>query len=101
MLTITKTEKDTTCVTLELKGRIDSTTSPQLEAQLLPEYESARNVKLNFAELDYISSAGLRVLLVGVKKANEKSAKQTLVNVSPEILEVFEMTGFDNVLNIE
>lgn len=99
-MTIKKTgEADKT--TLALSGRLDTTTAPQLEEVLIPEFDAAKEITLDFGELAYVSSAGLRVLLKGEKTAKSKSSKQTLINVSEEIMEVFEMTGFSDVLSIK
>ena len=84
-----------------LSGRLDTTTAPQLQEALISEFNTATSVTLDFAGLAYVSSAGLRVLLMGEKTAKAKGAKQTLINVSAEIMEVFEMTGFSNVLHFE
>ena len=84
-----------------LSGRLDTTTAPQLQEALIPEFNTVKSVTLDFAGLAYVSSAGLRVLLMGEKTAKAKGGKQTLVNVSAEIMEVFEMTGFSNVLYFE
>ena len=84
-----------------LSGRLDTSTAPQLQEALIPEFNTATSVILNFAGLTYVSSAGLRVLLMGEKTAKAKSGKQTVINVSDEIMEVFEMTGFSNVLHFE
>ena len=86
---------------LVLSGRLDTTTAPQLQESLISEFNTAKSVTLDFAGLAYVSSAGLRVLLMGEKAAKAKGSKQTLVNVSAEIMEVFEMTGFSNVLHFE
>jgi anti-anti-sigma factor len=86
--------------TLTLSGRLDTTTAPKLQEELIPEFDTAKHVELNFAELAYVSSAGLRVLLMGEKTAKAKGGKLTLVNVSVEIMEVFEMTGFADMLTI-
>lgn len=88
-------------VVFALAGRLDTSTAPQLQESLIPEFDTTKNITLDFAELAYVSSAGLRVLLMGEKTAKAKGGKQTLVNVSPEIMEVFEMTGFSGVLHIE
>lgn len=96
-----KTTRNGDTTTLSLSGRLDTTTAPQLQEALLPEFDTATCVILDFAGLAYVSSAGLRVLLMGEKAAKAKGAKQTLVNVSAEIMEVFEMTGFSGVLHIE
>ncbi|MCL2700055.1 MAG: STAS domain-containing protein [Defluviitaleaceae bacterium] len=87
--------------TFALAGRLDTSSAPQLQEQLIPELGEANTVVLDFAELGYVSSAGLRVLILGQKTAKAKGSKQTLVNVSSDIMEVFEMTGFSSVLHIE
>lgn len=96
-----KTTRTGENTTLSLSGRLDTTTAPQLQEALIPEFDTAKGITLDFAELAYVSSAGLRVLLMGEKTAKAKGAKQILINVSAEIMEVFEMTGFSGVLHIE
>jgi len=98
-MTITKTQengKDT----LALEGRLDTTTAPQLQQALTLALDEAREVLLDFKRLAYISSAGLRVLLLGQKTAKANSASMSLCNVSEEIMEVFDMTGFTDMLAI-
>ena len=85
---------------LILSGRLDTTTAPKLQEVLIPEFDNAKQVELDFSELAYVSSAGLRVLLMGEKAAKVKGASMTLVNVSAEIMEVFEMTGFADILTV-
>ena len=85
-------------LTLALEGRLDTATAPQLQDVLLPAFDEAREIILDFAELAYVSSAGLRVLLIGQKTAKAKEASMKIRNVSDEIMEVFEMTGFSNIL---
>ena len=87
-------------LTLALEGRLDTATSHQLQDALLPALDVARQVELDFSKLDYVSSAGLRVLLLGQKTAKEKGALMVLVSVSEEIMEVFEMTRFIDILTI-
>jgi len=87
--------------TIVLSGRLDTTTSPKLQEILLPEISNAEHIELDFAKLIFVSSAGLRILLMGEKAAKTKGSRQTLVNVSPDIMEVFEITGFSSVLNFE
>lgn len=99
-MNIAKTTKDDT-TTLALSGRLDTTTAPQLQETLIPEFDSSKNVVLDFAELVYVSSAGLRVLLMGEKTAKAKGGRFTLIHVSSEIMEVFEMTGFSGILHVE
>ena len=98
-MTINKIQ-DNGKLTFGLSGRLDTTTAPQLQADLLPAFDEAAEIVLDFAELAYVSSAGLRVLLMGQKTANSKGASMSLTGVSPEIMEVFEMTGFADMLTI-
>jgi len=83
-----------------LEGRLDTTTAPQLQDVLIPAFGEAEEIELNFSDLAYVSSAGLRVLLMGEKAAKAKGAAMTLGGVSPEIMEVFEITGFSEILTI-
>ena len=86
---------------ITVKGRLDSVTAPQLQAALIPEFGNVKLVRLDFCGLEYVSSAGLRVLLHGQKTAKTKGSSMVLKNVSPEILEIFEMTGFSDFLKVE
>lgn len=85
---------------LALSGRLDTLTSQKLQEALIPAFKTANHVEIDFAQLVYVTSAGLRVLLMGEKTAKAQGGRQTLVNVSPEIMEVFDMTGFSNILTI-
>ena len=87
-------------LTLALEGRLDTNTAPQLEAVLVPAFDEAGEITLDFAKLEYVSSAGLRVLMIGQKTAKAKGASMTVSNVSEDIMEVLEMTGFTDMLNI-
>ena len=87
-------------MTFTLTGRLDAVTSPQFEAELIPECENAKTIILDFKDVDYVSSAGLRVLLAGEKKSKSNGGKMFLTNVSDEVMEVLELTGFSNILNI-
>lgn len=89
-----------TAVTLELAGRLDTITAPQLETELKNTMDSMETLTLDFAKLDYISSAGLRVLLAAEKTLNKKGGMK-LCHVSTEIREVFDITGFSDILTIE
>jgi len=99
-MNINKTQ-DGEKTTLVLSGRLDTTTAPKLQESLIPEFDTANQVELDFTDLIYVSSAGLRVLLMGEKTAKAKGASMTLVGVSEEVMEVFEMTGFADMLTIE
>lgn len=87
-------------VTFVLDGRLDTVTAPQLEKQLDETIENAASIVLDLEKLEYISSAGLRVLLKAQKAMkNEKSLK--LKNVGDAVMEVLEITGFADFLDIE
>jgi anti-anti-sigma factor len=96
-MNITKTLENGT-LNISLDGRLDSTTAPQLQDVLIPAFDEAKEIKLDFAKLAYVSSAGLRVLLMALKTAKANGASMTLSGVSQEIMEVFEMTGFSEML---
>ena len=98
-MTITKTLEGTK-LTIALEGRLDTTTSPQLEGEMHPDIDSSTEVVFDLAKLAYISSAGLRVLLSAQKIMN-KQGKMTIKNVCPEIMDIFDVTGFVDILNIE
>jgi len=85
---------------LALEGRLDTTTAPKLQDVLIPAFDETKEIMLDFSQLAYVSSAGLRVLLMGQKTAKAKGASMTLTGVSAEIMEVFEMTGFADMLTI-
>ena len=87
-------------LTFALEGRLDTTTAPQLQDALIPAFDEVKEITLDFSNLVYVSSAGLRVLLMGQKEAKKKDGSMTLVHVSEEIMEVLEMTGFSDMLNI-
>ena len=87
-------------LTLALEGRLDTAASQQFQDALFPALDEAGQVELDFSKLDYVSSAGLRVLLLGQKSALEKGASMALVGVSDEIMEVLEMTRFTDILTI-
>lgn len=97
---INKTTKDGR-LEFTLAGRLDTITCTQLQDVLVPAFDEASDIVLDFKELEYVSSAGLRTLLVAQKTAASKSGKFAVKNVSDEIMEVFEMTGFIDVLTIE
>ncbi len=98
-LTIDKTQ-NATQTTIALSGRLDTTTAPELETVLHAMVPSTSILVLDFAALDYISSAGLRVLLVAQKEMNKKQGKMSLVHVNPDVMEVLEITGFSDILTI-
>ena len=87
-------------LTVKVTGRLDTTTAPQLEASLNESYNGVTKLVLDFASLEYLSSAGLRVLLQAQKTMN-KQGEMVVRNVNETISEIFEVTGFSDVLTIE
>ena len=86
--------------TLALTGRLDTTTAPQLEAELKDCLPGAEHLALDFAGLDYLSSAGLRVLLAA-QKAMNRQGDMVVRSVNDTIREIFDVTGFCDILTIE
>ena len=87
-------------LTLILAGRLDTTTAPMLEKELKRSIGGVESLVLDFEALEYLSSAGLRVLLAAQKVMN-RQGKMTVKNVNETIAEVFEITGFSDILTIE
>ena len=85
---------------IALEGRLDTTTAPELDAALRASLDGVTALNLDFSGLEYISSAGLRVLLSAQKIMN-KQGEMKLTNVSEPIMEIFEVTGFSDILTIE
>ena len=92
-----KTDAETV---LKVSGRLDTTTAPVLDKTISEEISANTNLVLDLEELVYISSAGLRVLL-SAQKRMQKQGSMKLKNVCEEVMEVFEMTGFADILEIE
>lgn len=93
-------KKDGKALTLALEGRLDTITSPELEEALKGALEGIETLIFDFSALDYISSAGLRVLLSAQKQMN-KQGDMKVTGVSEVIMEIFEVTGFTDILTIE
>lgn len=98
-MVITKTKEGTT-LTLVIEGRLDTTTAPQLESELKSSIDGMDKLVLEFASLEYISSAGLRVLLAAQKIMN-KQGNMVIRNVNEDVMDIFEVTGFADILTIE
>lgn len=92
-------QKKESVYSIALVGRLDTSTAPLLEAEINANLEGVTEFELDFAKLDYISSAGLRVLLAAQKIMN-KQGSMKVCNVNPEIMEVFDITGFSDILTI-
>ena len=99
MLNIQK-KKENGVLAIQLEGRLDTTTAPELENCLRESLEGVKELQFDFAGLEYISSAGLRVLL-GAQKIMNKQGSMKLSHVSEVINEIFEVTGFCDILTIE
>ncbi len=95
-----KIEKQDDVLKVTVSGRLDTTTSPELEEKLDPELGSAKKIIFDFADLDYISSAGLRVLLKAAQSMDDMSDIK-VINVNEDIMGIFEVTGFTDILTIE
>ena len=98
-VTINKNQQGTT-LEIAIAGRLDTTTAPQLEAELKQSINGITALTMDVAELEYISSAGLRVLLSAQKVMN-KQGTMVVRNVNETISEIFEVTGFVDILTIE
>ncbi len=98
-MTINK-KQDGNDLTISLTGRLDTTTAPELDNDLKASLDGVEKLVFDFSELEYISSAGLRVLLSAQKVMN-KQGSMVVKNVSEEINEIFEVTGFVDILSIE
>lgn len=96
---ITKTVNGA-AMTIALEGRLDTTTAPELENELKASLNGITELTMDFAALDYISSAGLRVLL-SAQKVMSKQGSMKIIHVNEMVMEVFEVTGFVDILTIE
>lgn len=93
-------QRGTNEITLKIVGRIDTVTAPDLEEIINDDIKVSENLILDIEEVEYISSAGLRVLLAAQKKL-DKFGTLKVTNVRAEVMEVFELTGFTDILDIE
>lgn len=99
MLNITKTTKDTTCIIMP-EGRIDTMTAPQLDQEIKDSVNGVTEMILDFEKVNYISSAGLRVLL-NAQKALDGQGTLKVCHVNETVMEILEVTGFTDILGIE
>lgn len=86
---------------LNIHGKVDAIASPELQNEVLKAFQKSSNVILNFADVSYISSAGLRALLIGQKTAGSKGGKFLIINVNDSVMEVLRVTGLQKVLNVQ
>lgn len=99
-MTITKTENQTETI-LALEGRLDTNSAPELEKALAEFSTYPQKLIFDFKELGYISSAGLRVLLSAQKRMNAARGTMIIRSANEMVREVFEVTGFDDILTLE
>ncbi len=99
MMTITQTKTDSS-LTIALDGRLDTTSAPDLEAVCKNGLDGVSELTIDMEKLDYMSSAGLRVILAMQKRMLEQGSMK-VVNVNEIIMEIFEITGFADILTIE
>lgn len=94
-----RTKKDNKALTVAVEGRLDTSTAPQLEECLNSSLEGIEELSLDLSALDYISSAGLRVLL-SAQKRMMKQGKMQITGANETVMEIFEITGFSDILTI-
>lgn len=99
-MTIHKIKSENSLV-LEVEGRLETLTAPELEAVIKNELDGINSLTIDFAKLDYISSAGLRVLLTAQKRMNAQQGSMKVINVNEIVNEIFEITGFSDILTVE
>ncbi len=87
-------------ITITIEGRVDTNTSPQLQDAILKGFQKVNQVVLDFEKCSYVSSAGLRALLIGQKTANSKKGTMKLVHVPDILMSVLQVSGFINILTI-
>ena len=96
-----KSAKENGKLTVFVSGRVDTTTAPELDAYITENLGDAGELVLDLNDMSYTSSAGLRVFLKLQKLINSKQGTMTVKNVQSEVMEVFEITGFNSILTIE
>lgn len=97
-MTITKTQSGG-LTTLKIEGRLDTSTAPELETIIVNDLAGTKELVLDFAALDYISSAGLRVILKA-QKTMKNQGTMKILHVNDAVMEVFDITGFSDILTI-
>ena len=93
-------ERNAQEIVLQVEGRLDTTTAPAAQEAFLKVAGQYAEMELNFTDLAYVSSAGLRALLMLQKQVNKTGGSLVLTNVKPSVKEVFEITGFAGIMNI-
>ena len=98
-MNINKTQEGT-CLLIKLSGRLDTNTAPELEAEVNRSLDGIEQLTFDLTDIEYISSAGLRVLLYAHKRMGGKGGLK-ITHVSEAVMEIFEVTGFSDILDIE
>lgn len=93
-------DKDGTRLVVRLIGRLDTTTAPELQKVVGNELQDILELQIDMEELEYVSSAGLRVLLSATKKIKAAGGSMLVKNVNPQVMDVFKITGFNAILTI-
>lgn len=96
---IKKTKEDSK-LNVAIEGRLDTVTAPELETEINADLSEIKDLVLDFEKLEYVSSAGLRVIL-GLQKTMNKNGQMVIKNVNETVMDVFEITGFADILHIE
>lgn len=99
-MTITK-KPERKKLTVTMEGRLDTDSTPQAEKELMVSLDTVKELILDFSKLDYISSAGLRLLLMMKKKMDAQGGSMKILNANAMVREIFDVTGFSDLLTIE
>lgn len=97
----TKYETADGTMTIRLSGEMDSVTAPAFGEELFEELEGVKHLVIDFEELEYISSAGLRVLLTAQQRVEKANADMKIIHVNENIMEIFDLVGFTEVITVE
>lgn len=95
-----KESKEGDAIKLSVEGNVDTVTSPELQKAVLTAFQKSKDVILDIEKVPYMSSAGLRALLMGQKTAKSKGGSMKVTHVHPLVMQVFEMSGFATMLTI-
>lgn len=93
--------RDNDVIVISIEGRVDTNTSPQLQEAILKGFQKVNKLVLDFGKCEYVSSAGLRALLIGQKTANSKKGSMKLIHVPDILMSVLKVSGFIKLLTIE
>ena len=94
-------ERNNDILNVTLEGRLDTNTAPDLESEFVDKLQNIKEFILDLKDLDYISSAGLRVILTFHKQMTSQEGKFSILNPKDEVMEIFDMTGFSTFLDIK